>query len=199
MRGALRPLTSVTAFCCWASGYCGVAMRLVVETGQGLPEANSYIVESDAQAFLPSALADDWLAFLPDERIDHLIAATQFIDVSFRWAGKIKSLEQGLLWPRTGITFQGHEVSPDDVPRQIRRATLMALQILMQEGFDLFQSTGDLLIKRERLAAIETEYFAPPDGDGDYKSAFTDINNLLKGFYITQTKGGVIVAEVLRR
>ena len=173
-------------------------MRLIIETGQGIPEANSYIAEDDAMNWLPSTLMEDWNSLTPDEQVDHLIAASQFIDASFQWIGTIKSLDQGLSWPRVGVSFQGHEIPADSVPRAVRRASLMSLSILLVEGFDTFQSIGDLLIKRERLAAIETEYFAPPEGDMAYKSSYEDINNVLKGFYAAKPSGGVIVAGVLR-
>ena len=172
-------------------------MHIVVETGQGLPDANSYIRDEDALRHLPSYYIDDWMGMDTDDRADRLIAASQFVDVSFQWVGKRKTLDQGLAWPRTGVVYQGHEVSRDMVPRAIVRACIMALVTVVTEGFDVFRSTGEHAVKREQLAVMSMEYFAPAEKAG-YKSAYDDINNLLKGFYLTGQKGGVIVSQVLR-
>ena len=172
-------------------------MRIVVETGQGLPNANSYIRDEDALRHLPSHYMDDWMGMDTDDRVDRLIAASQFVDVSFQWVGKRRTLDQGLAWPRTGVTYQGHEVSPDLVPRPIIRACIMALVTVVTEGFDVFRSTGELAIHKESLAPMSVTYFEPAEKAG-YKSAYDDINNLLKGFYIVGHKGGVIASRVLR-
>jgi len=173
-------------------------MNLVVETGLGLPNANSYIDESDALAGLPSSFMEEWIALTQDERNDRLIIASQFIDTAYQWVGTQKTLEQGLAWPRVGVMYQGHEVPDNIVPRAIKRASVMALILVLTQGIDVFRSTGELLVKKEKLAVMETEYFEPGKLES-YGSGFEDIDNLLKGFYVVQTTGGgVVTAEVLR-
>ena len=172
-------------------------MELTVETGKGLPGANSYISLAEALKNLPSAYIAEWNGLTPDERVDRLAAASLFIDTAFNWAGKQKTLEQGLSWPRTGVVFQGHAIDPDTVPRPLKRAVVAALVIIKENGPGVFISTGRPQVKREKMAVFETEYFEPGLKAG-YKSAYEDINMLLKGLYAAPGKGGVISGDVIR-
>jgi len=172
-------------------------MKLTVEYGRGLPEANSYLSNADAINNLPSSSMDEWNAYTDDERIDRLVAASQFIDISFTWIGKQKTFEQGMSWPRINVMFEGHAVPDDLVPRQVKRAAIMALLLIQSQGLEIFQSTGEALIKKEKFAVMETEYFAP-GYYAEFKSKYEDMNNLLRGFYTAPTGGNLVIAEVLR-
>ena len=171
-------------------------MRLVVETGQGIPGANSYIDIADVEQQLPSGQLSKWNELSADERIDRLIAASLFIDSAFNWAGRRRTLEQGLSWPRTGIAFQGHRVPDDSIPLQIKRATVMAMGLIMSEGLDIFRQTGEAQVKREKIGPMETEYFEALKVQFEYSSEYSDINNILRGFFVRP--GGVMTAKVER-
>jgi len=174
-------------------------MRLVIETGAGLPDANSYISEKDAMDNLLSSLQEQWNGFTPDERIDRLITATQYLDLSFNWIGSQKSLEQGLCWPRTNVIYQGHTIPDNVVPKPIKRAVLMLLQLTFDYGIEIIKPSTETQVKKEKIGALETEYFAPSETITSYGTAFADINNLLAGFYSTLTKGsGVQTSDVVR-
>jgi len=172
-------------------------MILVVETGAGLPDANSYISNNDAIGALPSAVVKEWNLLDADERVDRLVAASQFIDRTFIWIGKQKTFTQGLAWPREGVIYQGHPVPDDIVPKAIGRACIMALLLIHEQGIEVFQSTGEAMIKKEKFAVMETEYFAP-GYYAEFKSKYEDMNNLLRGFYTAPTGGNLVIAEVLR-
>ena len=172
-------------------------MTLVLETGQGLPDANSYISNQDAINHLPSSNLDVWNGLSDDERIDRLVIASQFIDSSFEWVGMRKTFEQGLSWPRVNVMYQGHIVPDNIVPQQIKRASIMALLLIHEFGIEFFRSTGEASIKREKLAVLETEYFEP-GMYAIYESRFGDINNMLRGFYTAQITSGVLTADVIR-
>ena len=171
-------------------------MLLVVETGQGLQNANSYISESYVADKLPSATMPEWNSLTIDEKNDRLVVASQFIDISFQWIGKQKTLEQGLSWPRTGVVYQGHPIESDTIPNPIKRAVMLALILVIKNGIDYLRSTGEAQVKREKMVIFETEYFEGNKAD-DVKTQYSDINNILKGFYTMQT-GGIVTAEVLR-
>ena len=173
-------------------------MILLVEDGQGLPDSNSYISESDVMNLLPSSSLEEWNLLTQDERIDRLVAASQFIDISFEWVGTRKTLEQGFSWPRVGVSYQGHEIPDDIIPQPIKKAVVMSLLIINDQGLEVFRSTGEAQVKREKFAVMETEYFDPKILD-ENKSGFDDINNLLRGFYIVQKGSGMISVEVLRK
>ena len=173
-------------------------MKLVVETGAGLPDANSYVSLNDAMKNLPSLAKEEWKGMLKNERIDRLVIASQFIDVSFIWAGQQKTFEQGLSWPRVCVYFEGHSVPDNIVPRQVKRAVIMALLMIFEHGISVFQSNAELLVKKEKLGPIETEYFSPGVHYYEFKSQYEDINNMLHGFYSAPSGGNVIAVDVKR-
>jgi len=172
-------------------------MQLIIETGQGLPDANSYINEVDVEQYLPSSVLANWNELSDDEKIDRLILASLFIDISFNWKGQQKTLEQGLSWPRVCVYFQGHTVPDNFIPKQIKRTCVMAVSLIMEFGIGVFQDTGEVQVKKEKLGPIETEYFLALKNQSLDSSEYSDINNMLRGFFVNPS--GVMTAEVLRR
>jgi hypothetical protein len=172
-------------------------MRLVVETGKGLPDANSYIDLTDVEKYLTSNVLAEWDELSEDEQIDRLIIASLFIDFSFKWIGQQKTLEQGLSWPRVNVFFQGHKVPDDYIPKQIKRAVVMVISLIMEFGLGVLQETNEVQVKKEKIGPFETEYFEALNIEFANSSQYTDINNMLRGFFVRT--GGVLTAGVLRR
>jgi len=173
-------------------------MLLVVETGLGLIDANSYIEKADVEKYSPSLMYDKFSALTEDEQQDRIIIASMFINYSFNWLGLQKTLEQGLAWPRINIYFQGHKIPDDYIPIQIKKACVMALNLIMQFGIEFFQETGEARVKKEKLGQIENEYFEAIKANCIDSSEYQDINNILRGLYNRQS-GENYTAEVLRR
>jgi len=174
-------------------------MQLIVETGEGLLYANSYINSADIEKYMLSNVMVKWNELSADEQIDRLIIASLFIDYSFDWIGQRKTLEQGMNWPRINVTFQGHTISDNYIPLQIKKACIMAVNLVMEFGIDFLQEKGEAQIKKEKLGIIETEYFEMLKSQSEFNSQFADINNMLRGFYKKSCTGGMVTAEVLRK
>jgi hypothetical protein len=164
-------------------------MLLIVETGESLPEANSYIELTDVEKYLSSNIMKKFDELSEEEQIDRIITASLFIDYSFNWIGKRKTIEQGLNWPRLKVTFQGHSVPDNYIPVQIKKATAMAINLVIEYGITFFQETGEAQVKKEKLGPLETEYF-------ETSKNYMDINNMLRGFHIKS--GGSLTAKVVR-
>jgi len=173
-------------------------MRLIVETGEGLPEANSYIDITDIENYLPSSVYNNFKTLTADEQVDRMIIASFFIDYSFNWLGKIKTIEQGLSFPRTDIIFQGHELPNNIIPKQVKKASAMAVNLIMVSGINVFQKTGKAQIKKEKMAIFETEYFEVLKKEYLNSSEYSDINNVLRGLFF-KSSGGVVSVEVNRK
>lgn len=79
-------------------------MALIVENGQGLPNANSYVSVADATAFA----ALNGLSFPSDQAKaeNALIQATRYIDL-YRFSGKRATVDQALDWPRSFVDCDG--------------------------------------------------------------------------------------------
>ena len=172
-------------------------MILVIETGQGLADANSYIDIADVEKYLPSSTMTKFNELSLEERIDRIIIASLFIDTSFNWIGRQKTLEQGLCWPRVNAWYQGYKIPDDFIPTQIKKAVIMALELLMEFGLGVFQQSGDAQIKKEKLGPMETEYFEALKVEYINSSSYSAINNILRCFYFRP--GSVMAAEVERK
>lgn len=77
-------------------------MALVVETGAGLADANSYLSVDQADAYHLARDNRRWNAAGPDDKQAALIRATQYLDVAYLFAGTPTSITQALAWPRGG-------------------------------------------------------------------------------------------------
>jgi hypothetical protein len=174
-------------------------MQLLVETGEGLPEANSYIDTADVEKYLSTEVCNQFKELSADERFDRIIIASLFIDYSFNWIGQQKTLQQGLSWPRVDAVFQSHEIPDNYIPPQIKRATSTAVSLIMQYGVGVFQGTSEAQVKKEKLGPIETEYFKNIKLYFSDSSEYLDINNMLRGLFINKSISSVLTAEVLRR
>jgi len=174
-------------------------MLLVVENGQGLSDANSYIEKADVEKYLPSLMYTKFNELTEEEQTDGMVTASMFINYSFNWLGKQKTLEQGLSFPRINLFFQGHKIPDDYIPIQIKKACVMALNLIMQFGMNFFQETGEAQVKKEKLGSIETEYFEALKANYLCSSEYLDINNMLRGLFSTGRGNEVYTAEVLRR
>ena len=172
-------------------------MQLILENGCGILDANSYIDIADVEMDLPSTAFEKYQALTPDQQIDRVIIASLFIDSSFNWLGKRKTLEQGLSWPRLDIYYQGFEVPDSFIPKQLKRACVMIVSLINDFGFEILQNTGEAQVKREKLGPLETEYFEALKVEYLNSSKFAEINNLLRGLYYKP--GGVLTAEVIRK
>jgi hypothetical protein len=173
-------------------------MQLIVEFGQGLNDANSYIDAVEVDNYLSSAMYKKFMELSADEQIDCMVIASLFIDYSFNWKGQQKTLEQGLNWPRTNVFFQGHNVPDNFIPLQIKKATVTAIDLILKFGINAFQKTGEAQIKKEKLGPMETEYFETIKKANLNNSEYSDINNILRGLFY-EPNNGVMTAEVLRK
>jgi hypothetical protein len=109
----------------------------------GLPETNSYAsIEFANDYWDTSPYSATWDDASDDDKIRALITASRQLDTWFEWKGAISDLNQGLLWPRTGVLRPGVArdqgtvslqtdwgvpfggmLDPDVVPVIIRQAT----------------------------------------------------------------------------
>lgn len=152
-------------------------MTLVVETGAGLANAEAYLSAADFAAYWAKRNVD--VTDFDAEVIDAaLLQATQFIDVSFDWAGDALTAAQRLEWPRSGITWRGHAVS--GVPQPVRDACAELARRALAEPLmpDVDRSNR---IKSESVGPVSVTYA----DDAPETKAFRVVERMLAPF----TKG----------
>jgi len=170
-------------------------MSLVFENGTGVPDANTYV----NLPYVENYFTGDRLSkFNELENKDEIvIAATQFIDISFDWKGSRKTLEQGLNFPRMDVELDGFIIEGVAV----KKATCEAIWLVMTEK-RLFNNKSDRTIASESIGgAVSVSYFDPKDRE-NVATRFEVLNRLLRGLFKTENekKGGSNIgsASVIR-
>lgn len=149
-------------------------MALVTETGAGLPNSNSYISITDADAYFADRGNAVWDAFdNSDNKTPALIKATDFMLQMYRirWQGYRFLTTQALDWPRAyvptpdqiGYGF-GYALyySTNVIPNEIKTACAeLALRAATSTTGELAPDlTPDDYIKLARVGPISVEYSA---------------------------------------
>lgn len=132
------------------------AMTIIVETGAGVSNANSYVSGADFVSY-----AESLGVTLSQDVEPMLVKAAQFIDShDSRMKGYRSERDQAMAFPRVGVVIEGWRWNSDEIPRNVTLAQ-MAVALDIADGIDPYnppQSEG-VGIKRKRVeGAVEIEY-----------------------------------------
>lgn len=138
-------------------------MALVVETGAGLANADSYVSVDDFKAWCGRVGYD--ISTYTDAVIEaRLRLAAYVVDgiglEANRWPGTRKTAVQRLAWPRTNARFQdGTAISSDSVPPQVVDAQCqVGYRLLVDPTLATASGSGDAPVKKRKVGEIEIEY-----------------------------------------
>lgn len=159
-------------------------MALIIETGAGLPDADSYTSVADADAYHAKRQNTAWAAFDSPTKESLLIKATEYMVGQYRerWKGCRRTTTQALDWPRydvelddVGFGAYAAYVASDIVPDQVQNAcAVLALQA----------NSGDLApaikrtVKEKVIGPIKTVY---ADGAPEYVR-YRAVDQMIKPF-----------------
>lgn len=167
----------------------------IVETGEGLTDANSYVATAWADSYFADRGNSSWSAALDAAKQVALVKAADYVDASYYFPGERLTNTQSLKWPREyavdkyGETLEG-------VPVILMKAVAeLAVRALSEELLQDIAKQG--YIKRERVeGAVEIEY----GGDGVYPTkSFTYIDRLLISNGVALSKTGSISNRKIMR
>jgi len=137
---------------------------------------NSYIEIQYADDFWADRGNPDWENATQPEKEQALVLATDAIDSSYVWPGRLEDNSQQLSWPRSGA--EDKEGRPlDGIPKQVKKATayLAAKQV---GGAELF-GESEQAKKRVKAGDVEVEWQDGSGPAGNYPSSYQFISNLL--------------------
>lgn len=162
-------------------------MALVVETGTGASNAESYVSVAEITTYMTAfnKTPSGWAALAVAVQESHARLATQYLDARYegQWQGRRRLETQALAWPRDGVVDRdGFSVDYDSLPAKLKQATIEAA-IRSAAGTSLL---GDLAAEgslKERSVKIgpleETLVYANPS---DQLPVFPLIDNLLRSY-----------------
>lgn len=145
-------------------------MSLILETGEGIPDSNSYLSMTEAESILTDLGYDTF----PSE--SDLINASLYLDTYLDPASFILTEDQGMLWPREPFTDnQGRTV--EGIPKAIKRAVAIISMEFMEE--DLFDIEPAVI--SESYGNSSVEFVAPQSKPGKVVSLLSYLRSLCYG------------------
>lgn len=152
-------------------------MTLIVETGEGLADAESYLTTGDANMYFISRGITLWDNLTTLEKEQNLRRAVDFMQQYFggRWKGQRMSSTQALDWPRAGVVLEDgpgfgygfdqvrHNVIPIEVKNACAELALRASIAALTEDRStrvLQETVGPLTVKYDQYASQEKIFVA---------------------------------------
>ncbi|MEA9005141.1 DnaT-like ssDNA-binding protein [Salmonella enterica] len=133
-------------------------MPLIVETGQGLPNADSYVSLEDGRA----TAAKYGLELPEDDTKAEAALRNGAVYVGLfesQMCGRRVSANQALAFPRTGITLHGFPQPSNAIPSLVIQAQVIAA-VEYGTGTDVRGSTDGREVQTERVeGAVTVSYF----------------------------------------
>lgn len=167
-------------------------MSLVIETGAGLPNAESYASVAQADARCVALGVTDWAARATTDKEVALRLATQFMLANYRtqWSGRRVYRTQALDWPRYGVTVDEFPIPSDEIPVEVINACI-DLAVRSAGGTELLpdMETGSNAVKKDKIGPLETEYFENTTSAAD---RFVAIDAALAPFFGATGGSGMI-------
>lgn len=160
-----------------------MALTLIVETGDIITGANTYISLADAETYFEGRVnVTTWDAATDATKNAALVQAARILDTYVTWVGWLTDTDQPMKWPRAGIYYDGYggyygsydlllstsvfSIADNEIPAEVKDAQCeLALVLLKKDtqslpatlGFKSIAVAGtvDLEIdKRDRVSEI---------------------------------------------
>lgn len=144
-----------------------MAVEIVVETGQGLPNANAYAALATVTAYHAAQGNTAWTSVAQsppsDLQLSAIIRATSYIDGRYgrEFPGyKVNRRQQALQWPRReAYDRDGEAIDAGSVPIEIVNATCeAALREYQNPGGLLPDVVESTRVIREKVDVLEVQY-----------------------------------------
>lgn len=165
-------------------------MALIIEDGSGVPNADSYQTVAECEAFALKFFGKS-LAGSPQAKASAIRRAARYMD-SLNWKGhRTNGRDQGLAWPRTGVTdAEGNEIADNEIPQEVKDAQhIFARAEFQSPGIlspTVVQNEG---IKRERVGPLETEYGDPSKRIEAFRPIVTQALDMVEGLLAPKRVG----------
>lgn len=132
-----------------------MAATLIVETGSGNPDANSYVTADFVRNYLEGrgvvAPADDKL-------IPLIVQAADFMECIPRYKGRKTNPDQALAYPRAGLRSNGQPLPDHSIPASLKKAQAQLVMDQVQSGKPLLSSKTEYVLKRRTLGPLTQEW-----------------------------------------
>jgi len=180
-------------------------MALIVETGQGLAQADSYFAVADADPYFSERAMPAWALAGIAAKEAAARQAADYLGFAYSWRGMVRRTDQRLAWPRVHVPgpYPGVDLASDQVPRQVREAAMLLAHLALSSNL-LQERPADRIIESERrelegVGATEISYSVSPAKAADlprYANVDAILADLILG---TRASGGLQSRAAARR
>lgn len=169
-------------------------MSLIVETGVGLPDANSYASVASADAYYSQRGNADWAALTTAAKESALILATDYLEATYTeaWKGERVSGTQALSWPRYDVIVDGYELISNALPIKLVHA---CIELALRANSGPLIVDQDQRVVREKVDVVEVEYAEFSDPTKRYPAVSRLLSSLLRG---ATADSGIGMARLVR-
>ena len=173
-----------------------MASTLIVEDGTGIADADAYDSLANCEAF-NAAYFGDHLTGSDAVRDAAIRRASAYLN-SLSWKGtRTHGRDQGLAWPRTGVTDgEGVAIADNVVPKEVKEATHLLARVTFSNPTALEPNTtfASDRIKAERVGPLATEYAVGARDLDDFRTQVSGAMDRIKGL-LTETNGNIVFLE----
>lgn len=98
-----------------------MAIQFIVETGESLSNATSYVSVAEYKQYYENRGIDYSATAEADIQVK-LNVATEYIDNNYNFIGRISNDDQSLSFPRVGLSKNGYAIDSDVIPQDVKDA-----------------------------------------------------------------------------
>lgn len=169
---------------------------MIVENGNGLVGADSYVSVEFADDYFSARGISGWTDLETAKKEQSLIRATDYIDNIFQWYGKKLVPEQSLRFPRENLRdYEGNEII--GVPACLKQAVCDAA-IILSNGAELFQTQNENgSVVSETITTLSFTY-SKDEKSVTSKTLYDSINTKLRGLFRDTSQTRIVSGKVAR-
>ena len=163
-------------------------MSLIVETGTASATAESYASIADVDSYASARGMSAWTG-ADAVKEAALRNATQYLDATYKYKGERVKQLQALMFPRSGIVFDGYTISSESIPSMLKTACI-ELAIKSLSG-SLITDNESQYVTDVQVGPIKKSLSAPMNGG---QKTYSLIDSLLRDLIF----GGYGQVQVVR-
>jgi hypothetical protein len=169
-------------------------MAFVVETGSGVPNANSYASVSAADGYVADRGIAGWSTLTNTIKQQALINATDYLEATYRdaWKGNRITATQSLSWPRSNVIVDGFLLDANVLPLPLVYSCI-EMAVRAAGGETLIADQGQR-VKREKIDVIEIEY----QDYSDPTQRYPFVNRMLAAYLVSSSDGSFSQVRINR-
>ena len=133
-------------------------MSIIVESGAGLPDAETLASVEDADLYFSKRGISAWADLTNMRKEECLILATDYMSFFYRarWKGYRTYTEQALDWPRAEVLIDNRQYYPNNsIPKEVKNA---CVELALRASIGELSSDQSRQVTQETIGPVTVKY-----------------------------------------